>query len=139
MAGYSRIYVIGGGGGFMGSDGVNPIMLEIRVGDGNRQWLEARYFETPIERLGDIQVIIPEGPGSANALIDACIAFFPEHFSDCPALASVKASAEVTTDLDFTNPKSIPRDWNILREQARPYFDQLGIWVADLVPLPRKR
>ena len=44
MAGYSKIYCIGGEGGFLGSDGMNPIDFQILVGDGNRQWLEARYF-----------------------------------------------------------------------------------------------
>ena len=138
MAGYSRIYVIGGQGGFMGADGINPIEVEIRVGQGNRQWLEARYFETAIQRLGDIQTIVPNGPDSADALIDACIAFYPEHFADCPAFASVKASVAGKTDLDFTDPKSLPRDWDILREQARQYFGQLNVWVADLKPLSRK-
>jgi hypothetical protein len=135
MAGYSRIYVLGGEGGFRGADGVNPIVMEIRVGEGNRQWLEARYFETAIERLGDIQAIIPEGPGSADALIDACIAFHPEHFANCAALASVRTSVAGMTSLDFTDAKSIPSDWITLRDQARVYFDQLNIWVADLKPL----
>lgn len=137
MAGYSRIYVIGGAGGFMGADGVNPIELEIRVGEGNRQWLEPRYFETPIRRLGDIQAIVPEGPCSTNALIDACIAFYPERFADCPALELVESSITGMRGLDFTDPEFIPKDWSALREQARPYFRQLNIWYGDLVPLSR--
>ena len=135
MAGYSRIYVIGGEGGFLGSDGVYPIALEIRVGEGNRRWLEVKYFEAAIKPFGDIQTIVPNGPDSPDALIDACLAFWPEHFADCPAFPSVKASVAGMTGLDFTDPKSIPTEWSALREQARPYFDQLNIWVADLKPL----
>ena len=37
MSGYSKIYCIGGEGGFLGSDGMNPIDFQILVGDGNRQ------------------------------------------------------------------------------------------------------
>ena len=43
MAGYSRIYCIGGLGGFGGADGINPILLQIWVGDASRQWFEAHY------------------------------------------------------------------------------------------------
>ncbi len=41
MAGITRIFSIGGGGGFGGSDGVNPIYAQIWQGEGNRQWFEA--------------------------------------------------------------------------------------------------
>ncbi len=54
MAGYSRLYAVGGLGGFMGADGVNPIEFLILVGDADRQWLEPHYFDrsiTPIGRL----------------------------------------------------------------------------------------
>lgn len=44
MAGYSKIYCIGGEGGFLGADGMNPIDFQILVGDADRQWLEVRYF-----------------------------------------------------------------------------------------------
>ena len=37
MSGYSRFYVFGGQGGYLGADGVNPIALMILIGDGNRQ------------------------------------------------------------------------------------------------------
>jgi hypothetical protein len=134
MAGYSRIYVVGESGGVGGSDGVNHIAFQILRGEGNRQWLEVRYFDD-IQRLGDIKIIIPEGPSSRNSLIDACIVFIPEQFSACPALSSVKTALIGAKTLDFTEPQSIPRDWSELREQARPYFRALKIWCADLRPL----
>ena len=56
MAGISRIYCIGGSGGFMGSDGVSPIYAQIWQGDGNRQWFEARYFEEGFGPMGKVRV-----------------------------------------------------------------------------------
>ena len=44
MAVYSRLYCIGGLGGLAGADGLNPISLQIWVGDASRQWFEAHYF-----------------------------------------------------------------------------------------------
>jgi hypothetical protein len=54
MAGYSRIYCIGGLGGFAGADGINPMLVQIWVGDADRQWLEAHYFDPGLEPLGCI-------------------------------------------------------------------------------------
>ena len=45
MAGFSKIYCIGGEGGFLGSDGINPIALQIWQGEGNRMWFEVHYFD----------------------------------------------------------------------------------------------
>ena len=44
MAGFFRLYVVGGLGGFMGADGVNPIEFMILAGHSSRQWLEPHYF-----------------------------------------------------------------------------------------------
>lgn len=62
MAGFSRLYVIGGSGGFMGAGGINPIELFVLVGDGSRQWLEPQYVDKTIEAIGRVRVIIPGGP-----------------------------------------------------------------------------
>lgn len=45
MAGFSKIYCVGGLGGFQGADGVNPILFQILVGDASRQWLQVHYFD----------------------------------------------------------------------------------------------
>jgi len=136
MAGFSKMYCIGGSGGFMGSDGVNPIYLQILVGDADRQWLEALYNDEGIKPLGKIKTIVPSGPDHPNALIDACIAFFPEPFQDCPAFAEVQAQAEEMTRLDFdSQPSRIPSGWDMLREQAVEIFKGLGIYEADLMPV----
>jgi hypothetical protein len=136
MAGYSRLYVIGGLGGFMGADGVNPIQFQILVGDADRQWLEPHYFDTSIRPIGSLRVIVPAGPDDPDALLDACIAFFPQHFTRCPSLAAVEAALRAADRLDFdAKPEAIPTGWTRLREEARPLFGQLNIWRADLVPL----
>ena len=46
MAGFSKIYIIGGSGGFLGSDGVNPIIVQILVGRSDGEWLEVNYFDS---------------------------------------------------------------------------------------------
>jgi hypothetical protein len=76
MAGFSRIYSIGDLVGFQGADGVNPIRLQIWVGDADRQWLEVHYFDQSIQPLGAITKIIPEGPNHPNPLLDACLCFY---------------------------------------------------------------
>ena len=83
MAGYSKLYVIGD----EGVDGVNPIRMQIWVGDGNRQWLEPYYIDQSIKPIGVIKKIIPNGPNDPVSVLDACIAFYPHYFQKCPSLA----------------------------------------------------
>ena len=136
MAGFSRLYIIGGQGGFMGADGVNPIEAMVLIGDADRQWLEARYFDTSITPIGAVRVIVPAGPDAPDSLLDACIAFFPRYFKSCRSLAEVESALEGVERLDFdARPQDIPPAWAKLREEARPAFAQMGIWKADLVRL----
>ncbi len=131
MAGFSKLYVIGGPGGVQGADGVNPIAFQILVGEGNRQWLEAHYFDPEIQPLGQVRTIIPAGPDHPDALLDACIAFFPQHFAACPSLPEVRAKLKEVSSLDFDRGRSdIPYTWRDLREEARRLFRKLNIWSA---------
>ena len=134
MAGYSRLYVVGGLGGFQGADGVNPISFQILVGDADRQWLEAHYFDASIKPLGDVRIIVPAGPDHPDALLDASIAFFPQQFRACPSLVAVEAELRGVKRLDFDSGRGIPAASGALREEARPLFGELHIWRADLVP-----
>ena len=131
MAGYSKIYCIGGEGGFLGADGINPIDLQILVGDSDRQWLEVRYFEGSIQPMGSIEVIIPKGPDHPDALIDACLAFLPEYFESCPSLTQVVEALGNVSRLDF-HFDGEPSGWEQLREEARPLFKHLIIYEAEL-------
>ena len=77
MAGFSKSFILGGEGGVMEADGVNPISLFILVGDADRQWLEPVYVNKNIKPIGNIKVIIPPGPDDPRMLLDACQAFAP--------------------------------------------------------------
>lgn len=136
MAGFSKLYVIGGLGGYQGADGVNPIQMQIWVGDAARQWLEPHYIDRSIAPLGAIRTIVPEKPNDPIALLDACIAFFPKHFEQCPSLASAAASLAGSTRLDFDQGKeSIPPVWPTLRQEAMPHFKRLNVFEAELHPV----
>jgi len=136
VAGYSRLYAVGGLGGFMGADGVNPIEFLILVGDADRQWLEPHYFDRSITPIGRLRVIVPARPNDPDSLLDACIAFCPRHFSSCQSLADVESALTDADRLDFDlHPQAIPPAWARLREEARPHFASMNIWQADLVPL----
>ena len=137
MAGFSRIYCIGGLGGYMGSDGMNPILLQIWVGDASRQWLEAHYFTSDIKPLGKVNRIIPTGPlpDYSDGLFDACIVFFPEHFQACPMLKVVEKQLVDVDCIDFDMKHNVPPEWPELREEARELFNGLVIFEAELTPL----
>lgn len=135
MAGIYKIYFVGGQGGFMGADGVNPILFQILVGTSDREWLEPHYFERSLKPLGRIRVIVPESPDSPNALIDACITFYPRHFENCPSMREVSEEAKELKRLDFdAGADKIPRLWQKLRDEAKPLFEKLHIWEAELKP-----
>ena len=136
MAGFSKLYVIGDLGGFQGADGVNPIQMQIWVGDADRQWLEPLYVDRSIKPLGAIRSIVPEKPDDPIALLDACIIFFPKHFEQCPSLAEAADSLAGMTRLDFDQgKKAIPTIWPKLREEAKLYFKRLHIFEAVLHPV----
>ena len=136
MAGYSRIYVIGGLGGFEGADGVNPIYFQILLGDADRQWLEPHYFNRSIHPIGKIRRMIPEKPDDENMLLDACIAFYPDFFKKCPTMERLKEKLKENTYLDFHLEKDkIPNEWYRLRQEAKPIFKTLNIFKAELTEL----
>jgi hypothetical protein len=137
MAGFSRMYVIGGLGGFEGADGINPIQLQIWVGNANRQWWQPHYVDRSIGRLSRIRSIVPSEPDHPDALLDACIVFHPHHFTDCPTLGYLMPLLKrVGKVLDFEHPsedpsiKEIYELWPQLREEAWPRFRELNIFEA---------
>jgi hypothetical protein len=133
MAGFNQIFCIGGVGGFNGSDGINPIELQILVGDGNRRWLESHYFDKSIKPIGRIKVIIPEVPEYLSGLIDACIAFAPKYFEQCPSMDKVKEELKEVRRLDFDQSREkIPESWYALRKEATPFFEKMNIFEGNL-------
>lgn len=139
MAGYRTIYVFGGEGGFGGADGVNPIELQIWLGEGDRQWFEAKAFGRSVRALGKLRKVIPAESRSPHALLDACIAFHADAFAACPSLAQVEAELGEMTSLDFhLSPHEVPRTWAALREEARPIFEAMPRWIAQLEDMRRR-
>jgi hypothetical protein len=132
MAGYSKIYCIGPEGGFMGCDGISRLDLIILVGDGNRQWLEARIFNPEIRPLGEMKSIIPNGPNDPDSLLDTLIAFFPSYFEDCPTMAQVRKEMEGVQLMDFDLKKGIPESWEQLRNEVRELVKDLPVYEAVL-------
>ncbi|MDE2768628.1 MAG: hypothetical protein OXI70_11135 [Chloroflexota bacterium] len=130
MAGYSRIYCVGDEGGYLGSDGINSIHFQILCGEGNRQWLKVHYFDKRIRPMGGLEVIVPAGPDHPDSLIDACLAFYPEHFRSCTSLSQVERAVEGMQSIEFESGE--PDGWAQLRAEARPLFRQLKIYEAEL-------
>jgi hypothetical protein len=76
---------------------------------------------------------VPEGPDDPNALLDACLAFYPTAFAQCPSMKQVKSKLAKAERLDFDLGKNkIPREWDQLRSEARGPFSELNIFEAEL-------
>ena len=127
----SKIYCIGVEGGFMGSDGLREIHLQILVTHSDRQALVAYHLDRHIRPMGRVKVIIPAGPDHPNALIDACLAFYPKHFASCPSLTQVTEALTNARRIDF-HLDGEPTGWAQLREEARPLFKEMIIYEAVL-------
>lgn len=135
MSGFSQMFLVGEPGGYARSDGVNPVRLGILVGDADRRWFEPWYRDRTLRPLGAVATVVPRGPSDPDGLLDACLAFFPLPFRDCPSLAEVERSLRGVHHLDFDSPwKNHPPAWDRLREEARPLFARLSLWKADFVP-----
>ena len=136
MAGFLEMSVVGGEGGFLGADGVNPIEALLLVGWSDRQWIEPHYFHRSLKPIGKVRVLIPATPEAPELLIDSCIAFLPRYFRSCPSFREVASELEGATRLDFhMHSDQIPGSWNRLREEARPIFESINIWSAKLTPV----
>lgn len=135
MAGFSMVFFIGHSGGFGGIDGMSGPEVAIFLGEGNRQWLEAHYIHgsEQANRLGKIKSIVPIGPYYRDALLDASIAYYSSHFRHCPSFDIVRQQLGDVDFLDFNmGQKDIPAAWPALREEARPAFESLTIYSAEL-------
>ena len=136
MAGFRRLYCIGGLGGFQGADGLNPIDFQILVGQSDRFWLESHYFDKRIKPIGQIRKIIPTKNNHSDSLIDACIAFAPKLFDGCQSLEKVSEQLKDYKRLDFDlYLERIPELWYELRKEAMPIFEKLNIFQGSLSEL----
>jgi hypothetical protein len=108
----------------------------ILQGEGNRQWFEALYVDPKLDRLGRVRTVIPAAPDEPDGLLDATIAFVPVNYEECAGFAAVRDALGSAEVLDFgESADGVLAAWAELREQARPIFAGLNIWLADLVPI----
>ncbi len=133
MAGFERIYYLGAEGGFMGADGLNTIVLEILVGSSGRQSFEPRYWTDEFKPLGGAKVFVPEGPDTADGLLDAFLIFAPQIFQNQDSLSRMNQmlKTDVGGRVDFEQ-NGVPAGWPELRKQSRQQFAGLAVYVAQL-------
>lgn len=111
---------------------IRPASMAILVRHSDRAWLEARVPNGPVRPLGNIRVVIPKGPDFDAALLDALLAFWPELFRTCPSLACVEVKLLHRERLDFNlHADRIPAEWESLRGEARPIYEQLVVVRVD--------
>jgi len=91
------------------------------------------YVNAKPQPLSKVNRIVPAGPDHPDALIDACIAFYPQHFRSCQSFTEAELVLNDTDCLDFDlGTTNVPVIWKQLREEARPLFKQLCVMQARL-------
>lgn len=131
MAGFTKVYFVGSGGGFIGGDGVARPFVQILVGESDRMWLEPIYENHTHSPLGGVKTYVPESPDSPYAVLDAVILFLPKLFKSCPSLEAVAKDLKGREQADFHLGK-VPAKWESLREEALPIFRTLGVYEAEI-------
>ena len=135
MAGYKRMYVFGGSGGFMGADGVNPVTMQIWVGVSDGKWLEAHYFKKDIEPIAGIKTVIPKKPDEYSNLLEATILFAPLFFEKCSMLKTVRSHFDKLNKKKIFMTKDEPEIWKQMLIEAEPIFTKLNIYQADILEI----
>ena len=64
-------------------------------------------------------------------LLDACLAFSPIYFEECPSLTQVSEVLADASRIDFDLREELI-GWGELREEARPLFKKITIYEAVL-------
>ena len=131
VAFYSKVYLVGEHNEAPDSPFppyINPkfILLEQH---GNRISLQVFYLDSNVKPIGNIRLVVPEGPGSPSAVMDAVIAFYPEWFAECKTLPEVLYQLKNREFLDLD--LEMPSGWKKLREEAYLYYFKLRIDVAE--------
>ena len=136
MAGFIKIYMVGGSGGFLGSDGINPISLQILIGTSNREWLEAKYFDKNFSSLSGITHMVPKSPTNDENIIDGLIIFAPQLFEEsCDLLKDAQMHFDKLGKKRIDMSKDQPTFWDDLVSQAKPRFENLKLYRANIEDL----
>jgi len=137
MAGYKRMYIFGGSGGFMGADGVNPVSMQIWVGVSDGKWLEAHYFKNEFKPIAGIKTIVPKKPDEYSNLLEATILFAPLFFEKCSMLKKVRSYFEKLGKKQLFMHKDEPEFWGQMLKEAEPIFKKLNIYQADIMDIDK--
>ena len=136
MAGFSKIYIIGGSGGFLGSDGVNPIIVQILVGGSDGEWLEVNYLDSKYDSLCGIKKIIPRKTVNDDTILEGLLVFTPWLFSEkCDLMNNLKDYFKKLGRKNINLHKDAPSFWDDLLIQAEPIFRETKLFSADIKDL----
>jgi hypothetical protein len=137
MAAFTKLFLIGQPSVRWGeSDGPHQLDMEILLGEGSRQWYEARYFKKRLGPIGDVKIFVPDSPDEAKNLLDACMVFVASQFRSCPSFGESDLLLKGIERMDFgTAPERVPVIWKQFRREALPLFRQLPIFEAPLTML----
>ena len=136
MAGFIKIYMVGGSGGFLGSDGINPIALQVLIGTSSREWLEPNYFDKNFSSLSGITHMVPKSPTNDENIIDGLIIFAPQLFEEsCDLLKDAQMHFDKLDKKRIDMSKDQPTFWDDLVSQAKPKFKNLKLYRANIEDL----
>ena len=136
MAGFYKIYMVGGSGGFLGADGINPIGFQILVGTSSREWLEPKYFDKKIKSISGITHMVPKSPIDDESIIDGLIIFAPKLFEEsCDLMKKAHKYFDKLGKKHIDMGKDEPEFWNELILQAKPTFYNIKLYKADIEDL----
>ncbi|QDU99081.1 hypothetical protein [Lignipirellula cremea] len=128
MTVYSKVYCIASGP----SQADCTVKFQIFVGNDPRHRLDVNYLDRSIIQLGAVRSVLPAQRDDPRSLLDACIAFYPQHFRDCPSLRAVEKQLRQVRELDFRLAGDTTDDWKRLRTEAVDAFKTLQIFEAPL-------
>ena len=133
MAGFYKIYMVGGSGGFLGADGINPIAFQILVGTADREWLEPKYFDETFKSISGITHMVPLGPTNDENIIEGLIIFAPQLFmKNCDLIKDAFKYFDKLGKKRIDMGKDQPDFWDDLVDQAQSIFQNIKLYSAEI-------
>ena len=125
---FSTVYLVGDpvNSNFFGSGPTSKLLILQQ--EGNRTSMQVFYLDESVKPKSNIKTVVPVSPDDPYMFLDSVIAFYPEYFRNCASLTKVKDQLMNITFLDLQLNK--PDGWDILRNEAFPYFKKLRIHTA---------
>jgi len=99
----------------------------VRTDDAGRWTFRPMYFAgagAPLGRLASVTT----AAGHPDALLDVCLAFYPEVFSRCASLPLVRQTVAEAEHLDLS--ERPPVGWQALRAEGRETLKGAGVRTA---------